>query len=30
MNTIDIIKDLWFFDDHIKNVTGPLIVAALI
>ncbi|WP_455819211.1 hypothetical protein [Pseudomonas cerasi] len=30
MNIIDIIKDSWFFDDHMKNITGPLIVAALI
>lgn len=29
MNTIDLIKDSWFFDDHMKSITGPLIVIAL-
>lgn len=28
MNIIDAIKDSWLFEDHLKAITGPLLVAA--
>ncbi|MDU5781818.1 MAG: hypothetical protein E6Z83_13565 [Pantoea sp.] len=28
MNITDTIKDFWLFDDHLKAITGPLLVAA--